>query len=311
MELRQLRYFVRVMELGSVARAAADLGLAQADLAGELAAVESEVAAPLLRELGEGVTPTDAGIRFLREAQLTLRHADQAIRAAHESRLTGAVRVGIPPAAAAVLGMPWMRAMRDRYPGVHLYVIETLSDHLASLLSAHRLDLIVHYGPPSEKRWSTTPLLVERLFFIQSAQRPVLQPLPAKLRYTDLGGVPLILPSSTHLRRNLLDAAFSRARLQPVIVSEIDSMAMLMDAVDAGFGATVQGWAMTRRYPDAAERFQAAEMLDPEARRVCNLCSLPNEELSPAAMAARVVMAVCARDLVRTGAWTGTEPVTA
>ena len=50
-----------------VARAAADLGLAQADLAGELAAVESEVAAPLLRELGEGVTPTRrSGLRTSR-----------------------------------------------------------------------------------------------------------------------------------------------------------------------------------------------------------------------------------------------------
>jgi len=311
MELRHLRYFVRVMELGSVSRAAAQLGLTQADLAGELAAVEVEVAAPLLRELGEGVTPTDAGIRFLREAQLTLRHADQAMRAAHESTLTGAVRVGLPPAAATVIGMPWMRAMRERYPGVQLYVVETLSDHLSNLLSAHRLDLALLYGPQADRRWSITPLLVERLYFIQSAKRPVLDPLPAKLRFSDLRGVPLILPSATHLRRNLLDAAFSRARLQPLIVSEIDSLALLMDAVDAGFGATVQGWAMTRRYPDAAERFQAVEMLDPEARRVCHLCSLLNEELSPAALAARVVMAVCARDLVRTGAWIGAEPVTA
>jgi LysR family tcuABC transcriptional regulator len=52
------------------------------------------------------------------QAQLTLRHAQQAIRAAQQARLSGAVSMGLSPTIANVLGLPLMRAMRERYPDV-------------------------------------------------------------------------------------------------------------------------------------------------------------------------------------------------
>ena len=78
-----------------------------------------------------------------------------------------------------------------------------------------------------------------------------------------------------------------------------------MDSVDAGLGATIQPWAATRRFPDAGTRFSLSEITAGEATRRSYLCSLSNDELSPAALAVRVVLAVCARELVRAGTWRG------
>ena len=307
MELRQLRHLVRVVELGSIEQAAVELGVPQADLRQEIAALEGEVSTPLLQELGGGTSPTEAGIRFFREAQVILRHAGQAMRVSQEASVAGVVRVGFPPAVAAVLGMPLLRAMRERYPGVQLQVVESLTGHLANLLTGQRLDLAVLYQSQPGRRWLVTPLVVERLFFIQSASSPVLERMPARFSFQDLQGVPLILPSTSYEMRNLLDAAFHRARLQPNIAGEIDSLALMMDAVEAGFGGTVQAWSATSRHPCASNRFRFAQIQEPEAQRACAICSLPNDELSPAAMAARVVLAVCARELVRSGDWQGAE----
>ena len=94
--------------------------------------------------------------------------------------------------------------------------------------------------------------------------------------------------------------------MAPHVVLEVDSLAMVMAAVDAGLGSTLQPWAAMGRYPDAAERFQCARLTDAPARRVNLLCSLPDEELSPAALAARVVLSDWVRDLVTTGQWFGT-----
>lgn len=63
-----------------------------------------------------GVTPTETGLAFFREAQLALRHADEAARAAQQSRLSGSVSVGLAPTTASVLGLPLMQAVRERYP---------------------------------------------------------------------------------------------------------------------------------------------------------------------------------------------------
>jgi LysR family transcriptional regulator, regulatory protein for tcuABC len=307
MELRQLRYFVRVVELGSFSRAAADLGMVQSALSQQIARLEGELNARLLTRSAQGVAPTEAGLAFFREAQLTVRHAEQAVRAAQDARLTGTVSIGLPPTVASVLGVPLLQAMRERYPDVHVHLVESLSGHLAHLLNARQIDLAVLYGSHPGRRWSVTPLLEEQIHFIQSAHRPLVNPLKDRITLTALQKVPLILPTPSHGLRTFLDAAFARARAKPMLACEIDSLAMLMDAVDAGLGGTLQPASATRRYVDAAERFQIAEAHG-APRRTSSLCSLSTEELSPAGVAARVVLSVCARELVRSGAWVGAHP---
>jgi LysR family tcuABC transcriptional regulator len=303
MELRQLRYFVRVVELGSISRAALDLQLVQSALSQQISRLESELATRLLQRTSKGIAPTEAGIAFFREAQLALRHVDQAARAAQEARLTGTVSVGLAPTTAAVLGMPLMLAMRERHPHVRLHMVETLSGHLSDMLNARQLDLAVLFDTDPGRRWSVTPLLHEKLFLI--GRRGEADARPAKLKLAQLQGVPLILPTGLHGLRSTLDAAFARAGVRPKVVGEIDSLAMLMDAVSAGLGCTVQPGTAVCRFADAAERFRLTEITDAQLRRLNSLCSLSDDELSPAALAARVVLADCVAELVREGRWAG------
>ena len=304
MELRQLRYLVRVIELGSISRAALDMDLVQSGLSQQISRLESELSTRLLQRSPKGVTPTEAGLAFFREAQLVLRHVEQAARAAQQSRLSGSVSVGMAPTTAAVLGLPLIRAMRERYPDVRLHMVESLSGHLTGMLNARQLDLALLFNAQAGRRWSVMPLLEEKLFLIQS-RRTLVGKLPARIRMAQLAGLPLILPTGVHGLRSTLDSAFARAKCKPTVVAEIDSLAMLMDAVDSGLGCTLQPWAAVSRFADAAQRFHLTEIADTLARRVNSLCSLSDDELSPAGLAARVVLADCATEAVRTGRWVG------
>ena len=305
MELRQLRYFVRVLELGSISRAALDLELVQSALSQQISRLESELSTRLLQRSSKGVVATEAGMAFFREAQLTLRHADQAVRAAQLSRLTGAVSVGLASTTAAVLGLPLMRAMHERYPDVRLHMVEGMSGHLTSMLNSRQLDLAILFDTQAARRWSVLSLVEEKLFLIQ-AKSDAIQTVK-RTRMADLKDVPLILPTGTHGLRNALDAAFVQAKFKPQLAAEIDSLAMTMAAVEAGLGSTVQPWAALAGLPDAAKRFIWAEIADPQVRRVNAICSLSDDELSPAALAARVVLADCARELVRSKQWLGVK----
>lgn len=304
MELRQIRYFVRVVELGSMSRAALELDMVQSALSQQISRLESELSTRLLQRSSKGVVPTEAGLAFFREAQLTLRHAEQAARAAQQARLSGSVSVGLAPTTAAVLGMPLLRAMRERYPDVRLHLVESMSGHVSTMLNARQLDLAVLFSTDPGRRWSVMPLLEERLYYIR-ARSSVPGKVSAQVRAASLKGAPLIMPTGGHGLRSALDAVFSRARIQPTVVAEIDSLSMLMDAVEAGLGGSLQPWAAVSRYRDADERFALSELADPLARRRNMLCSLSDDELSPAGLAARVVLADCARELVRSGRWVG------
>lgn len=301
MELRQLRYFVRVCELGSMGRAALDLELATSALSQQISRLEGELSTRLLNRSASGVTPTDAGIAFLQQAQLTLRHADEAARAARQARLSGHVSVGLAPTTASVLGVPLMQAMRERYPDVRLHLVESLSGQLATQLNGRQLDIAVLFGVDAGRRWRVLPLLDEKLFVIAA---PGLANAPAggRTRLAQLGKLPLILPSATHGLRATLSAAFARAKVTPQIVAEVDGLALLMDAVRAGLGATIQpGAAMVR--PDA--NLLHAQITDAHVGRRNLLASLSDDELSPAALVARVVLIDVTRALVREGRWPG------
>ena len=94
----------------------------------------------------------------------------------------------------------------------------------------------------------------------------------------------------------------------PDVVAEIDGLALLMDAVRAGLGATIQPGAATRAASrrDGVHRSRIADAHAP-AGATC-WSSLSDDELSPAALAARVVMADVARTLVREGRWRRRDP---
>ncbi|MBG9390676.1 LysR family transcriptional regulator [Caenimonas aquaedulcis] len=304
MELRQLRYFVRVVELGSMSRAAVDLELVQSALSQQIGRLEGELSTRLLQRGPKGVTPTEAGLAFFREAQLALRHANEAARAAQQSRLLGTVNVGLAPTTASVLGLPLILAVRERYADVRLHLVESLSGHLASMLNARQLDLAVLFDTDPGRRWSVTPLVEEKLFLVR-ARGKAGPALPAKVKLSQLKDLPLILPSAGHGLRATLDEAMAGEKLRRLLPMEIDSLALLMEAVRAGLGCTIQPQSSLARIPGWEADFELAEIADKRLRRLNSLCSLSDDELSPAALAVRVVLADCARELIDSGSWAG------
>ena len=82
MELRQLHYFVRIVELGGMGRAALELGVATSALSQQISRLERELGVTLLTRQSKGTAPTEAGSALYRKCQLILRHADDAVAVA-------------------------------------------------------------------------------------------------------------------------------------------------------------------------------------------------------------------------------------
>ncbi|OZI42875.1 LysR family transcriptional regulator [Bordetella genomosp. 4] len=302
MELRQLRYFVKVAEYGSMGRAAADLGVVTSALSQQISRLESELSTRLLTRTSSGVVPTDAGVAFLRQAQLALRHADGAARAAKAARLIGEVSLGLPATTASILAVPFLQAMRERYPDVRVHLVESLSGYLSAMLNARQLDLAVVFRTETARRWSTLPLIDERLFLIAPPDMPGLPPEgPVRLR--DIANLPLLMPSTSHGLRAQVDASFARLRMEFNLAAEIDGLDVLMDLVRNGFGATIQPGAAIVRL--RGEPLAVRQITDRHLRRTNLLASVSDDELSPAALAARVLLAQTVENLVRAGTWPG------
>ncbi|HXE37211.1 MAG TPA: LysR substrate-binding domain-containing protein [Azonexus sp.] len=302
MELRQLRYLVRTIELGSISQAALDLGVAQSAVSLQIQRLEGELSTRLLQRTPGGVIPTDAGIAFLSHAQLALRHADEAMVAARQSRLSGVVGLGLAPTTAGVLGVPLLQTMQAQYPDIRIHLVEGMSGHLGQMLNAREIDLAVLFGADQARRWTVQHLLDERLFFVCSSQS-LMNPLPTTL--AALADTPLVLPTHRHGLRRVIDAAFGNLNQNANIVAEVDSLTVLMDMVAAGMAATLQPWSALARQPEASSRLRWAEIADIGTARRNLLCSLSDDELSPAALATRGVLRQVVGQLIDDGRWKG------
>lgn len=307
MELRQLRYFVRVVELGNLTRAANDLRTVPSTLSQQISRLEGALSVRLLERTGRGVVPTAAGLEFFREAQLALRHADQAATVAQHTRGSGHVSVGLAASTAGILGLPFLKTMRMRYPDVRVHLLESPTGQLSRMLNERQIDLAVLFDIDAASRWHVIPLAEEKVFLIESALARPLFGEAKTIKVAELDDVPLILPGATNGLRRMLNAAFSAVGARPRIIAEIDSTAALGDAVHEGMGATLNAWSAVARPPDAASRYRLTELAGIVRRN--SLCCLFEEELSMAALGARLVLAECMRELTASGRWFSTEPI--
>ncbi len=154
MDLKQLEYFVNVVDLGGFSRAGRLLGIAQPAISRQIRSLEVELRQNLLLRNGRGAAPTEAGKRLLEHARGILQQVDRARREVDETKdaPVGHVVVGLPPTVARHLTLPVVREFRQRYPGGSLSIVEGLSATIHEWLLVGRVDVGVVYNPSRRRR---------------------------------------------------------------------------------------------------------------------------------------------------------------
>lgn len=143
MELRHLRYFVAVAELGSVSRAAERLFIAQPPLSMQIKHLEDELGVQLLTRYARGVRLTPAGTAFLREANDILSRADRAKHVAREQGHGGGgyLRMGYVPSTGVAFLPRLIRRLRAERPRAELDLREMITQRQLHALHHHEIDV--------------------------------------------------------------------------------------------------------------------------------------------------------------------------
>jgi DNA-binding transcriptional LysR family regulator len=143
LELRHLRYFVSVAELGSISRAAEKLFIAQPALSAQIRQLEEEVGAALLVRLPRGVRLTPAGESFFDDVRAILARAQQASVRAREkqSGQRTTLRLGLVPTATHSVLPGLLRRMRELGLAANIEVREMITSRQLQALRNDEIDL--------------------------------------------------------------------------------------------------------------------------------------------------------------------------
>jgi len=294
--LRRLKYFVKIVDVGSVTLASEVLHIAQPALSQQIATLEGEFNQQLLVRTAKGVQPTEAGKTLYKHAQIILKQFEQArleVRNASQA-LTGKVSVGLAPGtAAAGLALPLLRAIRGRYPEVLLHLNENFGTTLADLIADGRMDMAVLYGTRPVPGLTFFPLLHEDLVLVGP---PTDHAAATDVTLKEAARIPLLMLRPHNVIRKLIDEAFLRAQVVPEVVAELESTSTIIDAVASGLGAAILPLSAARLVSkgSSAQLWRIADMVDRIPLALCTSDHLP---MSPAALAVKGALLELAEDL--------------
>lgn len=252
METRRLQTFVRIVDIGSLTRAAEALHVAQPALSQQINALEAELGQKLLIRSKQGVVPTAAGEALYRHAQVILRQVADALADVGVSgrELTGQVSVGLAPYSVASLTvLPLLSAVRGQYPGVRLRISDNFGAVLSEAMTSGRLDMAILYDTDPIPGVTLERLLTDDLAVLFPAGSEL--PASGTLDVADLAHISLMLPASVHTIHRSVLAACAAAGVEPRIVAELESVALMGRAVRSGLGATILPRSLAVRLADA------------------------------------------------------------
>ncbi|WP_044564188.1 LysR family transcriptional regulator [Azospirillum sp. B4] len=216
MELRDLEYFLAVVETGSFTAAARDRGLSQQALSKSLARLEAELGVVLLERTPKGIMLTRMGQSLQQHARNVLtevavfrRDLDVAL-----GRSGNRFTLGMSPVASAGIGSGAVIRLQRRYPQVRLWIEGGVKADFTRLLLSGDLDLAVTTGSEDvDPQIMVTTLGLERWLVVGRRAHPV---LTTARSIADLAGADWLfgkLPDGLDMS---VDEAFVAAGLNPI-----------------------------------------------------------------------------------------------
>lgn len=291
--------------MGSLARAASDVHIAQSALSQHMSLLEQELKTPLLVRSVRGMAPTEAGKQLYRHAQLMLQQAEQARAAVSNcsSEPSGPVSFGIPLSLAGSLAYPIFEAVWRHHPLVRLQLHEGVSGSILEWVKSGRLSIGLAFDDENLDGLETIPVMEERLFLVVSARSPL-----AKRKVVSLAEVeqlPLIMPLPGHGLRPCLERAMVREGMVLTrVVAEANSVHLLKQAAAAGMAHTVLGW---QSFADgvAAGTLAGLQIVRPSVLQTTALCMPAASTWTQTAARVRACMVDGVRQAIARARWRG------
>jgi DNA-binding transcriptional LysR family regulator len=304
MEMRQLKYFVRIVDVGSFSKAAAELFVAQPALSKQIKMLEAELGATLLTRNVRGVVPTESGTVFYRHAHAVLRQLERMSGEIAETKANpaGVVALGIPQSPASVLAASLVNAVNERYPGIQLQIREGVSGMLEELVLNGRLDMSLLFDRPLRpQHLHALPLLAEPLFLVTAATGAKEQDT---ISLKEASKYSFVLPGPTNTTRQIIENAFNKNSLTLKLLAEVDAISTMKSVIRSGLGATILS--SSGLYQDnGASNLNVRRIVAPELKRGISLCASDIAALSRAAQVIFDLIPAVVRGLVADGRWSG------
>jgi DNA-binding transcriptional LysR family regulator len=280
MDIRQLRYFIAIVEERKISAAAERLHISQPPLSQHLKTMEDELGTKLVERNSKFLEVTEAGKSLYKYALQMTQLMEEARMEVKEvgNGVSGRLTIGINTF--SVVELPeLLHQFHKKYPKVTYKIHQNESSHLCQLVRDRIVELAIIRLPLELDDFSAIHLHTEPFYFITSNKK---LPFNHQIMLADIQNHPLILPSTEGLGVHyMILEAFSKAQLHPNIIAECSDISLLLDLVACNFGEAIVPETVIKQYKNY--NIQASKIKDTELSTSIGLIWLKNHYLSKTA----------------------------
>lgn len=332
MDLRTLRYFIAVLEAGSLSRAAGSLYIAQPALTAQIKKLEAELGAQLFERSHAGVTPTQAGVQLYEDARRLLSDAD-AVRERIQ-RLPqgpeGSVTVALPFLLASLLMGPVLGTLKISHPRIRVFVLDDLSLGVKKAMLDRRADVGVLVDAPQVEGLQCMQLVREAMYFCGHdvdgrVRRMLRKPAAAKaarptrakrtssrnsdgiqrpeIDFSDAVAQALVLQSRRFAIRRRVEDAAAELGLQLNIAHEQDSTRVIRSLYLSGAGFTFTPACALNDQPAPRSDWVVARVTKPVLHRTYSLATPAGKAADAATQVVMDALVGQMKRMIESGIW--------
>ena len=239
MEIRQLRYFLSVVEEGSVSAAAAIHFVTQPAVSAQIRRMAEEAGEPLFERRGRRLVLTQAGRILVTHAKGVIHRMDELEQSllGLRSLESGRLRMGTIDAASVYVLPDVYRAFHRKYPGVRIEVVIDDTAHLVGALAEGDIELAITTLPVERDG-------VEVQSFYREQMIPVTHPSHAlcnrkRVSLADLSEHGVISYPEGSTTRRLIEAVFAENGIAYRSTMELSSPEAMKRLAQAELGVAI------------------------------------------------------------------------
>lgn len=257
MTVVQVLYFLEVAKLGNISRAAQSLFVSQPALSLQIKRLEEELGCELFQREPQGVSLTDAGRVFFREASemaASWRRFQEGVKLLGDV-ICDRVRIGIGARALSNGIFEAAVSYFERHPETEVTFITDIGGNVLDALEENRINLALDEMPPEAMiqhpdHFFSVELLRERQCILLSAEDSLAQ--NRELFFGQLQGSAFISGPEGSLDAELMRQMCEKHGVQMAKVRRADSVEAMMVLIRSGKGVALGPSSFARRYGVAA-----------------------------------------------------------
>jgi len=231
MEIRQLKYFLKVAETLNFSEASRELFITQSTLSQQINKLEQELDMQLFERNSHSVALTEAGEHLRKYASRAVNSVNDCTRHIEDLKnlLTGNLNIGVTFSFNSIAHEATINFLK-KFPHVQLNVCYKPMTELMQLLLRRELDLVLAFKPArQDERIESRLLFNNKLAVIARQDHPIAR--LESIRLDDLQHYSLALPSRGLQARNALESLLAAHDLELQASLEINNVNQLLHIV--------------------------------------------------------------------------------